>query len=202
MKSKGNSQFIAGLFFSKNVCSIDIVWILSINKNVSISVLVFGVFWFFLFNSDFFHLIRIENLNTEVQQNERNDSVKQIILSSTLWAYNIHMDNTCWRLPATSSLVSIPFPQPNSWTQQSAVKLAVSCIFEVMKNLLWCTLNSFLTYTYYRFTIIYLGCWISLLFFTPHHTTVVKLNYNAVTFPFKNIRIYIITFMLKPVSNK
>lgn len=31
----------------------------------------------------------------EVQQNERNDTVKQTILYSTLWAYSIHMDNTC-----------------------------------------------------------------------------------------------------------
>lgn len=154
------------------------------------------------FYSDFFHLIRIENLNMEVQQKEKNYTVKQIILSSTLWAYSIHMDNTCWRLSVTNSLVSTPFPLPNSWTQQSAVKLAVSCILEVMKNLLRCILNSFLTYTYCRFTIIYLGCWISLLFFTPHHTTIVRFNYNAVSFPFKSVRIYIITFILKPVSTK
>lgn len=138
----------------------------------------------------------------EVQQNERNNTVKQTILYSTLWAYSIHMDNTCWKLPVTNSLVSILFPRPNSWTQQSAVKLAVSWILEVIKSLPRCTLNSFLTYTYYRFTIIYLGCWISLLFFTPHHTTIVTLNYNAVSFPFKSVRIYIITFILKLVSTK
>lgn len=108
----------------------------------------------------------------------------------------------CILKTSSYSLVSIPFPQPNSWTQQSAAKFALSWVLEVMKNLLWCTLNSFLTYTYYGFTIIYLGCWLSFLSFTPHHTTTVRLNYNAVSFPFKFVRIYIVTFTLKPVNTK
>lgn len=112
----------------------------------------------------------IENTKMEVQQNERKDTVSQIILSPVLWTYTVHKDNAYWRLSVTNSLVNIAFPQPNSWTHQSAVKFALSWVLEVMKNLLWCTLNSFLTYTYCGFTIIYLGCWISLLFFTLHHT--------------------------------
>lgn len=141
-------------------------------------------------------------MKMKVQENERKDAVRQIILSSVLLVYKIHMDNAYWRLSVTNSLVSIPFPEPNSWTQQSAAKFALSWVLEVTKNLLWCTLNSFLTYTYYGFTIIYLGCWLSLLSFTPHLTTTVRLNYNAVSFPFKFVRIYIITFTLKPVNTK
>lgn len=50
----------------------------------------------------------------EAQENERKDTVSQIILFPVLWAYSIHIDNAYRRLSVTNSLVSIHFPQPNS----------------------------------------------------------------------------------------
>lgn len=142
------------------------------------------------FISLIYPMIGIERKKMEAQQNERKNFVRQIILSPVLRVFGIHMDNAYWRLSVTNSLVNIPFPQTNSWIHQSAIQFALSWALEIMENLLWFTFNSFLTYTYYGFTIIYLWCWISLFFFffsfTCNHTTIVSLNYNTVSFPFKS----------------
>lgn len=191
LKKQASCWLIIGFVYSVSICCINIFLTLHIEKKKSITVLKsLQSHWHFLF----LWFIQWQELR---EKRWRHNKMKERILWDKLfspqcsvylefiWILNIHIEDS-----VTNSLVNIPFLQTNSWIHQSAIQFALSWALEIMENLLWFTFNSFLTYTYYGFTIIYLWCWISPPFFffsfTRNHNTIVSLNYNTVSFPFKS----------------